>query len=580
MPCSAHQRAKNPSASGATSQSRPRTALRRREVRFERRSVLDNRELGRLEQRVQLSPPVDAERQELCQHLNALDDVPEVNWTGTGRRREITRAVRYGYCPDPKLVTRCLYRIVMTELLQLHIVAPPLEDEQTEAVFELLSEHGFVDVRDGDYVELTAGTEFSSQLFERRDDNLARVDALRDGLASAVGGDVFRAERRVSFDYAEGRSVADPDAHLLLRVANRGATPSTVRWRDDTDTLDAPPRVDDTRVYHTDGDTVTALDGATGTVAWETPVEGVIQAPEVGAGLVTACTGWTVAALEPETGAERWRTAYDQTEANMIDARVAIADDGVFLGFRDGRVDQLSPADGSPATVATFDGAVVELTPVDAGMLVRVTEGGLALLAPDGTVRWTTTHDSIHNARYNRYLGGRTAFVRDGVYYTGTMAGVAALSLADGTVRWTAPLGRDAETRAPFVFDDHHNRSLGTDAYISTPRTVCWADGGLIVHLDEALLVLDPATGAIERSLELGVDHESWEDPVVALATTGDRLLWVDHEDRLHVCDPAGTEAGTVQLGFDPGVPVPFGDAIVCRVGTELLCLEDLPTTP
>jgi len=78
---------------------------------------------------------------------------------------------------------------------------------------------------------------------------------------------------------------------------------------------------------------VFALDAATGDQSWHTDISDTIRAPEIGDNVVVASGGYSITALDPVNGTERWSVKYGRTDGNMLDSRVAIGEESVYVGF-------------------------------------------------------------------------------------------------------------------------------------------------------------------------------------------------------------------------------------------------------
>jgi len=431
-------------------------------------------------------------------------------------------------------------------LLQAHVIAPPVGGERHDDLITLFDDHALRAANDGYLDDDRDGIEVASTLFEDRPDNRETLRELRAAIQELfVDGDVFWSEHEHTF--GEHLSTGEPHYHVVFEVTNVDDEPSRLRWQTHAETLDAPPRTDGEQVYHADHEGVFALDATTGEHRWHTDVPDNIRAPEVGDDIVVASGGYSVTALDAASGDERWAVEYDRTDGNLLDSRVAISQESVFVGFRGGHVEQLDVDDGVREELASFDEAVTQVTVTDAGLLVAVGRGTLAMLATDGTTRW----------RLDTQIGHLPPVVEsDETLYVGTAAGVQALSAETGREYWTAEVG-------------------------SGPCLERLGDR-LVVQDTGAVTTLDPETGEVDARIAFGADDPTPEQMISQrprgdehVATTDERVLCVDHDGVLHIVDPeAATVEATYELTIACGRPTGLGDDAVCVVGADVVRLD------
>jgi outer membrane protein assembly factor BamB len=430
-------------------------------------------------------------------------------------------------------------------LLQAHVIAPLVAGERHDDLITLFDDHALRAANDGYLDDDRDGIEVASTLFEDRPDNREMLRELRAAIQELFDdGDVFWSEHEHTF--GEHLSTGEPHYHVVFEVANVDNEPSRLRWQTHAETLDAPPRTDGEQVYHADHEGVFALDATTGEHRWHTEVPDNIRAPEIGDDIVVASGGYVVTALDAASGEERWTAEYDYTEKSLIESRVAIGRESVFVGFRDGRVDQLDVDDGAREELAAFDETVTQVTVTDAGLLVAVGRETLAMLATDGTTRWTL----------DTQIGNFPPVVEsDETLYVGTAAGVQSLSGATGTEHWTAEVG-------------------------SGPCLERFGDR-LVVQESGAVTMLDSETGEVDSRVTFGADDPTPEQMISQrsrgdehVATTDERVLGVDHDGVLHVVDPeTATVESTYELTVDCSRPTGLGDDAVCVVGEDVVRL-------
>lgn len=183
------------------------------------------------------------------------------------------------------------------------------------------------------------------------------------------------------------------------------------------------------------GETLYALDAATGEVAWTDDV-GDVGGGVAGGGTVYVAETGHVSAYDATSGRANWRVPGDTVaDVTATETAVYVADDAVRA---------LDPADGAERW--RYAPAERLTTSAVAGGTVYVgTDGGrvVALDATDGSDRWRGT---IDDAVWDLQPGG------DAVYVGGRRAGAVALDAADGSQRWAVAGGGEAHV-GPVVGD-------------------------------------------------------------------------------------------------------------------------------
>lgn len=458
----------------------------------------------------------------------------------------------------------------MEELLQLHIIlreqSPadsglsfqsstgetglPDIDEWTDRIHDMLWSEGFViPNRDAPSFD-DLGHSHSSTLFERRADNMAQVEEFHEAIET---WDPHATVLRHDYEQPIGefRSPADPGTNIVLLVSNWGATQPVIRWKQRRKTLDALPLVRDDRLYHADMSGLYALDPGSGEELWSTSAKS-LQVPVGNESLIFGCDGMSVTAVDAVSGDIKWCTEFDELEDYMIDSRVAVGSDNVYVGLRDGSVLALSQADGSWSKLHSFTETARDLAVVEEGIVVNTSDSEIHLLDRNGDQRWTgqfSRSQSINDTHR-------------GMLYGRSSEGITAISAATGSVEWT--------------FDR------------SSIRDVTVSQETLLVRTSDSLLGLD-----------LDTDSQTWEYSLPGIEPTdavrlGDAIACVGtpnvslekqirpyDEQQLHMFDPV---TGDSILTFDLGIGECYGltandDTLICAMDENLICLEDFPHT-
>jgi outer membrane protein assembly factor BamB len=455
------------------------------------------------------------------------------------------------------------------ELLQLHIVIRGQPDDDTSLSFssdstkatspdidewyddlhDLLWSEGFVVVnRDAPSFD-DLGMSVSTVLFERRADNMAQIEDIHAETETWPPiSTVFRHEYEQTF--GEYRSPADPDTHIMLLATNWGVTQPSVRWTQHLDTLEGPPLLRDDCVYQANTSGMYALDAESGEELWKSPSR-TIQIPVGNDALIFGCEGTAVVALDATTGDVEWRTEFDELGDHMIDSRVAIWTDNVYVGLRNGNVRSLSQADGTWSDFYSFTETPVRLAAVPDGLVVNTDGNKIHLL------NWTGGHEWTKECNPSQSISDAYR----GMLYGGSSEGVSAVSAATGTTEWITELSRvsdvtvSQESLLVTTKTSLHGLDLetGTQIWEYTPPEMESISG--IARLDDAIA----CTGARKVSL--------------------DKQIRQYDEQLLHVFKP--TTENPI-LTYDLGIGDCYGlaannDTLICAMDGKLLCFDDFP---
>ncbi|WP_255195894.1 PQQ-binding-like beta-propeller repeat protein [Halorarius litoreus] len=300
----------------------------------------------------------------------------------------------------------------------------------------------------------------------------------------------------------------------------------------------AAPVLADGTVYTVD-DSVTALDGKTGSVQWQADLsDDARHAPALTAdGLVVATNDQRLRSFALSDGSEHWTVQLPGRPADALSA----AGGEVVVPCDEGGTVAYATADGTEQWRNGFRAAEQPAVGDDSVYLTGFTAGGdgvalVALSQADGTERWRRPLDDLPSTptftpesvlvrdgdvlfaldpadgteQWQTRVGGRILnappAVADGTVYT-PGDGVVALSLADGTEQWRADgsvtvdtgvaVGRDAVvtvfTDVPGVVAlDRTDGSVrwrhqidGFDVAVTTPPAI--ADGAVFYTSNESL---------------------------------------------------------------------------------------------
>ncbi|WP_161596584.1 outer membrane protein assembly factor BamB family protein [Salinigranum halophilum] len=451
----------------------------------------------------------------------------------------------------------------MERLLQLHVLTPEDDEYRWDRICEILTAEGFPIVDDGDLLFSDSEVEFATTLFEARADNLEQVGRVRSELAELYDdGDVFRHERPLNMEH--GRSVKNPSAHIILQVVNIGIDQPRISWRQSFDLLDNMPRTDEGYLYHATSRSVFAVDVASGDLIWERECERITSVPEVANGIVVVKGSFSVRAYEAVSGELLWDfTTGEDPDKDLIDARVEIGPESVYIGTRGGSVLALSRTDGSCTVHSRFESAVVQVAYTDHGLLVGTADGSVYAVEPAGTPRWAQ----------DRSFGFGP--VREDVMYVTAGHRVEAISLSDGSREWQTEFTVTKEVRKQGTETDETTRKQ-YKAPVNGP--ICVTVGRLLVPTLNGVFCLTRDTGAIEWRFDPTENkplhrfrsaHLIGERTTVALDSDG-TIYCVDIE--------TGEQFATYILGGEPHPIVPLGESAIATVSDELLRLDDFPT--
>ena len=293
----------------------------------------------------------------------------------------------------------------------------------------------------------------------------------------------------------------------------------TVRWSLDVGAaVDSSPTVVAGTVFVGGGDTLYALDGATGGLVWSAGVGGPVSAPAVSGDTVFVGTGDNggVHALSTATGERRWSFEPDAGSFTTP----AVSDGTVLVGNSQGdRVDVLLAADGEHLGAVEFGGFESIFSSVTRTGETAVF--GTTSFGPGGNgavYAYGVAADEIDwTASLTSGVQGSSPTVAGGRVFVGTNIGrLYALSADTGEQEWVSGIHNSPES-SPTVADDR--------VFVGGP---------------DGLSALSTATGTVDWSVETdGPVHSS---PTVA----GDRVF-VGGPGGLHALSTAGERIWTVE---------------------------------
>ena len=319
--------------------------------------------------------------------------------------------------------------------------------------------------------------------------------------------------------------------------------------------------------------------------------------------------GNTIVALDPATGAVDWETA----TGGQRTATPAYADGTLYVGGRqDGRIFALDATSGEEQWTTTVGGGVFAALAVADDALVAATNGAVAALdRATGDERWLVSAAGTDGQ-------GKAPAVADGTVYAVHDQGfeswtLRALSLTDGGEEWSVE--RDDEAAAAVVGDGrvYVGGDVGLWAFDAATGEEVWSvddRGSTLAYTDGALYAFgglarrDPATGdrqwlagrdtsasdvgAVADGVLYGrsgvpdgivaVDPEDgekrWQAPVwgrlESPAAVGDGALFVgDHTGRLYAFADGDGDPPTAAFSLSPDPP---------RMG-DTVTLDASPTT-
>ncbi|WP_435344851.1 PQQ-binding-like beta-propeller repeat protein [Haloarchaeobius sp. HRN-SO-5] len=452
----------------------------------------------------------------------------------------------------------------MERLLQLHVLAPEDDDNRLDNILDILSSEGFPVVDDGELPLTDSDVSFSTSLFEERSDNLEQVERVRRELTQLYDeGDIFRHERPLNMEY--GRSVKDPSAHIILRVTNLGITKPRIQWRQSFDLLNAPPRSDGVNVYHATPNSVFSLDANSGELTWEQDFERINSVPEVADGMVVAKGGFSVRAYDAMGGEELWEfTTGDNPDQDLIDSRVEIGPESVYVGTRGGDVLALSKVDGSCTVLCSYPEGVVQLAHTGDELLIGTRNPSVHAVETDGTPRW----------KLDRSFGFGP--IRSGIIYTANDNRVEAISLSDGSTEWRKEFTVTKDVRNPRrdtgeTTEKQYKASINGPLDIAANRLlVPTLNGVFCVALDTGSITwrFDPRDN--QPTSRFRSAHLIDDCTAVALDSDG-TIYCVDFE--------TGVQFSTYSFGGETMSLVPIGDSVIAVPGNEIFQLDSFPTS-
>ncbi|MGH3159152.1 MAG: PQQ-binding-like beta-propeller repeat protein [Streptosporangiaceae bacterium] len=325
------------------------------------------------------------------------------------------------------------------------------------------------------------------------------------GLAGPAGAQV-RPQVNSSWAQFQGNAAHTGDEPGEDSVTAANVDQLSVAWTMD---LSGPPDFSQVAVsggvaYLASGDTVTAIDVATGAQVWQTTLPGDVSGtPAMDGGLLllneAVSNGavrpryrYFVVALSTVTGAMAWKH-HSSTEPF---GSITVASGRAYLSTGSQVVALGVPA-GKQLWVSPVVSTCVTSQPTVSDGLVVVGSDVTALNASNGTVAWTHPFGTACNG------GSQTPWmpaVSHGRVYAGLYSGIAALNLTTGALVW-----KNSSVRAvidPLSLADH----------------VVIGDGYPRSKHHPALYGLNQATGATE--------WESTTDPGPATVATFGSLSW------------------------------------------------------
>lgn len=341
--------------------------------------------------------------------------------------------------------------------------------------------------------------------------------------------------------------LATPERNPVLSGTSGPAGPLTVAWQASGEAR-ARPSVRDGVVYADFGESLRALDLASGDPLWRVPLPGdAVRTPRVGdETLYTLDSGLT--AFSRADGTEQWQDSR-LTGGSLVvrDGMVYGAADDATFAFESGGAEAWR--DDDPRGT---EGSSVGRLAADAERLYTVDDDGTvtAFALDDGTREWTQTVGTRAGALDERSVcnvaGGA-------VYLTHVPNDTAVLSAFDpatGSRRWQTPVA--SPSAGPAVTAD------GVHAY--TPDSERDAP---------VFATLDPATGEARRELSPVPFYDS--QPIVA-----DGRLYQHGRDGILAVD---IESGDIQWDraerpSEGGYLVVTETAILHTSGRELVCLQ------
>jgi outer membrane protein assembly factor BamB len=317
---------------------------------------------------------------------------------------------------------------------------------------------------------------------------------------------------------------------------------------------------DDGRVY--------AINGATGVIRWAVTVqsEGIDSSAAIGVdGTVYVGAGESVVALDPATGAEKWRFA----TTGDVESSPTIGPDGtLYVGSDDARVYALDSRTGALKWYFTFpDESDTDSSPAlgaDGTVYIGSDKGTLyALDGRTGNLKWSFVAVGE--------ISGAPALGPDGTVYVSalnlakTEAKAYALDGASGILRWVKSLPSDSKASVALAVDGtvYVSGVMLPDPNGNALRAVVWAlDGGTGNQKWESLLEVG-SQGVSAPSLGAdGTVYVHAEKPaapggmgkLTALDPSTGRVNWEFATGGSSNSSPAIGADGTVYVGSDDGL--------------------------
>jgi outer membrane protein assembly factor BamB len=245
----------------------------------------------------------------------------------------------------------------------------------------------------------------------------------------------LRVRWSVDLEAPPAAGVATDNVRLYVPLASGtlvafDAETGTTRWKVDLTTRVKPAAADE-RVYVVSGDTLQALDGASGRAVWRVPLPAAVSAPLV------ARAGWLIAALENgevlalrgTDGTIVWR----QQGGAPVVAAPAIDGDRLYLPGPDGAVKAVAVATGEVIWTRTVGGAIITVAPLGPRVYVGSTDNYFYCLDDkQGRVRWRW--------RAGADAVGTAIADEDRVFFAALDGLVRALDRGHGAQRWRQAL--------------------------------------------------------------------------------------------------------------------------------------------
>jgi outer membrane protein assembly factor BamB len=336
-----------------------------------------------------------------------------------------------------------------------------------------------------------------------------------------------------------------------------------------TDRIEASPVIglDGTIYIGADDGKLYAINGTTGVIFWAVKVqsEGVDSSAAIGVdGVVYVGAGESVVALEAATGAEKWRFA----TAGDVESSPTIGPDGtLYVGADDARLYALDSRSGALKWFFTFpDDSVTDSSPAlgaDGTVYIGSDKGTLyALDGQTGNLKWFFV--AVGEISGAPTLGPDGTVYVSGLNLAKTEAITYALDGVSGIKKWAKSLPSNAKVSVALGID-------GTifvsgvkllDALGSNLRAVTWALDGETGNQKWESLLEEGSQGVSAPSLGAdGTVYVHAEKPaapggigkLTALDPLSGRLNWAFATGGSSNSSPAIGADGTVYVGSDDG---------------------------